>query len=220
MSAYTIVSFLKFGSERNMKDLFENGTIYMNSIQYFKDLEDSGLRGDQFEGVSRIKNYPPGEIQIPEINFKTPYVSLHVRESYNQVVGNIYSLYCVSSKGWDKPQDCMIDKKNMGFGSHCVLIKDCQSFFSLITCKLDKLSLDYTHGFVRYYNKYDIERKLTVFEKPMEFEFQKEFRFYVKRFSTQPLKIQIGSLQQIAELLPAEGVIETFRLKKNKTATD
>ena len=44
---HTIKLFLKLGSEENILDLFENGTIYMNTIEYFRKVEDEELRGDK-----------------------------------------------------------------------------------------------------------------------------------------------------------------------------
>jgi hypothetical protein len=41
----TILAFLKFGVKEHILDLYENGTVYMNTIQYFKELEDKELRG-------------------------------------------------------------------------------------------------------------------------------------------------------------------------------
>ena len=41
---YTIKLFLKLGSEENILDLFENGTIYMNTIEYFRKVEDEELK--------------------------------------------------------------------------------------------------------------------------------------------------------------------------------
>jgi hypothetical protein len=46
---HTIKLFLKLGSEKNILDLFENGTIYMNTIEYFRKVEDEELRGDKYE---------------------------------------------------------------------------------------------------------------------------------------------------------------------------
>ena len=37
MGNYTIKTFLKFGQEEHIKDMFDNGTIYMNSIHYLKN---------------------------------------------------------------------------------------------------------------------------------------------------------------------------------------
>ena len=216
MTTHTIKMFLKFGQEEHIKDLYYNGTIFMNSIQYFRKIEDGELRGDRYEGVSKIKNYPPGQFEIPSIGYKGNYLALQVRESYETVLGNIYSLYCVSSHGWDRPEDFKIDDKNKRFGSYCIVIKDNPRFLSLIENKLQELGLKYRKGFVEYYDKDKIDRKISLFEKPLEFQYQKEFRFYVEREFTTPFKFSIGGLQDFAEIHSAEGVIDTLALRKNE----
>jgi hypothetical protein len=214
MATHTITMFLKFGQEEHIKDLYYNGTVYMNSIQYFRKLEDGELRGDEYEGISRIKNYPPGQFEIPAIGFKGNHLALQIRESYPTVLGNIFSLYCISSHGWERPQDCRIDEKNKGFGSYCLVVKDNIKFLSLIENKLKELNLKYRHGFVEYYDKDKVDRVITLFEKPLEFEYQKEFRFYVERRSEQPFSFSIGSLTDIAEIHPSKGIIDTLELRK------
>lgn len=213
MANHTIVMFLKFGQEEHIRDLYQNGTIYMNSIQYFRKLEDGELRGDIYEGVNSIKNYPAGKFEIPSIDYKGNYLALQLRESYETVLGNIFSLYCISSHGWKNPKDFKIDEKNKRFGSHCLLVKDNVRFLALIENKLKELKVKYRHNFVEYYDKGKVNRAITLFEKPLEFEYQKEFRFYVERYSDQPFIFSVGSLADIAEIHSLEEVINTLELK-------
>jgi hypothetical protein len=208
----TIKMFLKFGNEQNINDLFYNGTIYMNSIQKFREIEDDKLRGDKYEGISSIKNYPSGQFEIPSIGYKGNYISIHIRETYPEVLGNIYSLYCISSKGWRNPLDFRIDQKVKKFGSHCLMVKDNKRFLNLIETRLKKLKLKYHHGFVDYYDKDSVNRKINLFEKPSEFNYQKEFRFYVERESTEPFIFSIGSLESIAEIQPADIIVDELKL--------
>lgn len=208
----TILSFLKFGSEENLNDLLRNGNIFMNSIQYFRQIEDKELRGDSYEGASRIINYPPGEFEIPEIGFKGNYLNIHIREAYEEVLGNIFSLYCISSHGWGNPTDFKIDQRIKRFGTHCVMIKDNERFFNLMKQGLNSLNLKYDHGFVDYYNRKEINRKVSLFEKPLEFEYQKEFRFYVDRNASDSFQFRIGNIEDIAEIYPIESVVDTLEL--------
>ena len=210
----SIKMFIKFGQEEHIKELYYNGTIFMNSIQSFRTIEDGELRGDKYEGVSRIKNYPPGQFEIPKLGYKGNYLALQIRESYETILGNIFSLYCVSSHGWENPNDFRIDERIKQFGTHCLMIKDCPKFLSLIENKLKKLKVVYKHGFVEYYNKEKVDREITLFEKPLEFEYQKEFRFYVKRRSDQPFIFSIGSLTNIAEMYKANDLIDTLKPKR------
>jgi hypothetical protein len=217
MATHSIKMFLKFGQHEHINDLYHNGTIFMNSIQYFRKIEDGELRGDRYEGISEIKNYPPGQFEIPSLNFKGNYLALQIRESYDTVLGNIFSLYCISSHGWKNTSDFKIDEKVKKFGSHCLLIKDNRKFLSLIEEKLKELKVKFSHNFVTYYDKDKVERKITLFEKPLEFEYQKEFRFYVERESDKPFSFTIGSLKDIAEIYNSKDIIDTLEFSVNKS---
>lgn len=205
---HTIKLFLKLGSEKNILDLLENGTIYMNTIEYFRKLEDEELRGDKYEGVSRVINSLPGTLKIPGIDREFNYVKVHLKESYKKVLGNIYSLYAISSKGFPNPLDFKFDERNLRFGTQGVMIKDLPLFFNKIENELKKNNLKFSHGFVDYYDKEEVSKEITLFEKPLEFEHQKEFRFYVENDKIKPIKIQIGSMKDYAEILKIEDILE------------
>jgi hypothetical protein len=205
--------FLKFGKEQDITDLYRNGTIYMSPIQRFRKIEYGELRGDLYEGASSIKNYLPGQFEIPSIGFKGKHIGIHLRESYENVLGNIYSLYCISSHGWENPNDFKIDDRIKKFGSHCLMIKDNQKFLSLIEEKLNQLKIKFNHYLVEYYDKKAINRPISLFEKPLEYEYQKEFRFYAERDSTEPFVFKIGSLVDISELYSSNLIVDELKLQ-------
>jgi hypothetical protein len=205
---HTIKLFLKLGSEENILDLFENGTIYINTIEYFRKVEDEELRGDKYEGISRIINSFPGSFKIPGIDREFNYIKMHLREAHKVVIGNIYSLYAISSKGFPNPLDFEFDKRNLRFGTHGVMIKNLSLFFNKIEDELKKKNLKFNHGFVEYYNKEEVNREISLFEKPLEFEYQKEFRFYVENNKVKPIKIQIGNMKDYADMFKIEDFLE------------
>jgi hypothetical protein len=213
----SIYLFLKFGSQKDILDLYENGTVYMNPIQYFRKFEDGELRGDKYEGISKIRNYLPGQFEIPSIEHTVNYLGIHLTESYEEVLGNIYSLFCVSSKGWSSPIDFSIDQRIKKFGTHCLMIKDNRAFLSLMEQHLSKLNIKFRHGFVDYYDKEKANKDISLFEKPFEFEYQKEFRFYVERKSTEPFSFSIGSLQNISELFLADTIVDELKITPKQT---
>ena len=180
----------------------------MNTIEYFRKVEDEELRGDKYEGVSKVINSLPGTFKIPGIDREFNYVKVHLKESYNEVLGNIYSLYAISSKGFPNPLDFKFDERNLRFGTHGVMIKDLPLFFNKIENELKKNNLKFNHGFVDYYDKEEVSREITLFEKPLEFEHQKEFRFYVENDKIKPIKIQIGSMKDYAEVFKIEDLLE------------
>jgi len=202
---HTIKMFLKIGKEEHIKDLYENGTIYINTIEHFRKIEDEELRGDKYEGASEIINSLPGTFRISEIDRDFEYKKLHLKRAYETVLGNIYSLYCISSKGFPNLLDFKFDEKNLRFGSHCLMIKDNRFFFERIKSEIKNNGYEYEHGFVEYYDKDNTGyKKLTLFDKPKEFEYQKEFRFYIHNDILKPIKIQIGSLKGKAEIVEAK----------------
>lgn len=211
---YHIVSFLKFGRQEHMLEFLQNGIIYMNPLSYFKNIEDNNLRGDNYEGVHQIWNPPAGKFKIPALNHEGNYLSMHLKESYENTLGNILSLYCISSYGFETPKDFHIDERIKDFGSHCVLIKDIPEFLSRIESQLNLSGLKYNKNFVEYYDKNDINGHITVFQKPSEFEYQKEFRFYIERNDILPLILKIGDLRDIAEIFSAKDIFELQLIAK------
>ncbi|WP_299584665.1 hypothetical protein [uncultured Sunxiuqinia sp.] len=212
---HTIKMFIKIGAKEHIQDLYDNGTIYINTIEYFRKVEDEELRGDKYEGATEIINSLPGTFRIPGIDRDFSYEKVHLKKAYEEVLGNMYSLYCISSKGFQNPLDFRMDEKNLRFGTHCLLIKDNQYFFDRIKSELRKNNYEFLHGFVEYYDKDKVSKKLTLFDKPMEFEYQKEFRFYVHNQEIKPIIIQIGSLKGKAEIIEANKLTELkLELKK------
>lgn len=198
--SYYIIALLKFGQENHIMDMFQNGTIYMNTVRWFKDIEDNHLRGDKHEGIIEIRNWSSGKFGIPQLNFKGSFLHLQVRTSLNTNQGNIFSLYCISSYGFQAPERFYIDERVKGFGTHFLLIKNIPKFLSRIRKGISNTGYKYNEGFVYYYEKEKINGSLSVFDKSNEYEYQKEFRFFVQRESTNPFIFSIGSLKDIAEV--------------------
>lgn len=53
---------------------------------------------------------------------------MHLLESYERTVGNIYSLFSISSFHCPNPSDFKIDSKVLEFGDYVVMIKDGSEF--------------------------------------------------------------------------------------------
>lgn len=211
---HTIKMFMKFGSKENMEDLLYNGTIYMNTVQYFRDIEDHNLRGDDYEGASKIINSLPGTFKILGIDREFEYKKVHLKKSYETILGNIYCLYCVSSHGFPNPFDFKIDQRIAEFGSYCLMVKDNRYFLDAIEKELKKNNCEFEHSFIEYYDKNIVNKKLSLFEKSNEYEYQKEFRIYVFNTEISPISIKIGSLEGKAELFKTEDILKMEARRK------
>lgn len=203
-----ILTYFKFGQESDIFDMLRNGTIYMNPIQKFREIKDEQVRGDNYEGVTKVRNLPAGQLEIESLGVKGNYIKIHLRESYEKVLGNIYCLYCISSNGFPDPKNIRIDQKVKKFGTHLLMITDCLKFRDRLFNGLNATGLKYHHDFVQYYDKDAINDSINLFQKPLEFEYQKEYRIYVERDAIDPFSFQIGSLEEIAVVFPIDKIDE------------
>ncbi len=209
---------MKFGSHENMLDLLEKGAVYINTLQYFTKLEDSELRGDKFEGATRIVNSLPGTFRIPGIDKDIKFEKVQYTESYEYTLDNVYSLYSITNEHVAEFQKFKIDEKNKRFGTHCVLIKDPDYFLKSLTQTLEKQGRKYYCDFVEYFDREKVSKELNPFEKPLEFAYQEEFRVHVTNDDIKPIKVHIGSLKNKAELLTIEQAMD-ISLSEKKSIT-
>lgn len=209
--------FFKFGSEKHITDLFENGTIYFNTIDYFQNLEEQGLRGDKYEGTTKITNHKSDKLKltvtIPETGEEIPIKlsKFHLREFQKDIKGNLYSLYCLRHQDVFENDNFKIDPRVKEFGTHFIIIQKPEKLINLICNELDKNKFDYQLKQVEYYEKEKINAEISLFHKTTEFEYQKEFRIVLFNKENKPKKIQIGSLKEYAEVFKVD-VIDTMKI--------
>lgn len=212
-----IISFIKFGQFEHMNDLLKNGTLYFNPISYFQKIESKDGRADSYEGTTRIRNYHEYDnvkttITFPETGktLEVNPIKLHLREFLDELQGNIYSMYAVKTPDVFE-KNYKINNKLKEFGSHLVMIKNPKEFIDRIVNKLKLKSIDFKAKLVQYYEKDKFNGELDFFMKSKDFEYQKEFRFFLYKNSLKPFSLSIGSIEDIAEIFPSEG-INTFEI--------
>lgn len=155
-----------------MMDLLENGTIYFNTIDYFQKLEEQGLRGDNYEGTTKITNYHEYEhfkviLRIPETSKEISLhpTRFHLREFLSDIKGNLYSMYCLRPSDVIGVENFKIDSRVKEFGTHFVVIKNTGKFIDQICNELEKIKMDYQTKQVQYYEKDIINDDISLFHK-------------------------------------------------------
>ena len=209
--------FFKFGNEENITDLFENGTIYFNTIDYFQRLEGQGLRGDDYEGTTKIINHKSDKLKLTitisetekEIPIKLSKFDL--REFLKDIKGNLFSLYCLRHQDMFESGNFKIDPRVKEFGTHFILIKNPLKFITLICNQLDRNKFIYQIKQVEYYDKEELNGEISLFHKTTEYEYQKEFRIVLFNNGNTPIKIEIGSLKAYAEVFKVDN-IDTMKI--------
>ena len=197
----TVLSLIKIGDAEYQKSLYERGEIYMNTQQFFRDLEDQNGRGDKYEGADRIEQIKWLKISDRKTDIELSLNAGNLKRAnvfsrYEDFNCNLYSMIGISEDDINKENP--VPKSNEKLGSFFTLIFDVKEFNRRIKEKLDLLNYEYTWGWVKYYDEYTYEGDLTLFDKPNEFVEQKEVRYIVHSDKDKPLKIEIGSLADIA----------------------
>jgi len=208
---------MRYSCEEYAKDLYENGTVYLKTIQYFKNLEDvqgkQYLRGDRNEGVKKISNYdnkkskPWLSVKIPG---KEPIVLypeiLTLREYHDKLPLNVYCMSAFDNTAKDSDGNIKIDLQALHFGNHFVVFKNSQDFYDRLNAELKRLKYNFWFGHVQYYDATIDQNDLTHFDKPNEFSWQNEFRLIVKhpKGLNEDLVIKLGSMEDIADLVVIE----------------
>jgi len=203
MEKVNVIASIKFGSYDNIMDMLDNGTIYCNTLDYFKKIEDGFVRGDAHEGTVRITNFPKDSkitIHLADRDIELKTARLQLREAYQDVPANVYCFTVITVEEIVKAGSLKLDKKNCEFGTHFILIKDNKQFFERLHQAFRKAGLIFETGFITYYDKEAEEGELGLFHKSHEFAYQKEFRILIQNHERKTIKIHLGSLRDIAEV--------------------
>jgi hypothetical protein len=211
MSEVHIFSLIKFGAEEHILDLYNNGTIYCNTIEYFRSHEEDGaLRGDSYEGTTMIKNYPPNAryfFHFDDESVEVHPANFHIRESYEEIKGNMFCLYSVTREEIKKAKRLTIDVRNKMFGSHFLFVHDCKSFYERLLQGFKENGFRIGTGFVTYYDINSHTGDLGFFHKSNEYEYQKEFRILIDNSKEQiPLSFKIGHLHDVATVYESNAI--------------
>ncbi|TDE27559.1 hypothetical protein E0I61_14695 [Flavobacterium ranwuense] len=186
----------------------------MNTIKLFQEFDKPGI-GDKFEGAFEIRNIKDAKLtlKIPSNPITLNSKSLQVRKNFKDHIGNIYSTYALSDKLLQRKAIHRIDKRMLLFGTHCIIIKDVEKFICSILEKLDDIGFSYSHNLVKYNNYNKNNHDLTLFDKSHTLSYQKEHRIIVYTKTDEPVKFEIGPMNEYAEIHSTEDVIKTLRVE-------
>lgn len=205
-----LFGLIKFGQKVHMEEFQEKGILYMNHLSEFLKIEDNALRGDKHESLSEISSIT--NMEISHKGRKLGYAE-NGRLSlwHNELGGNIYSMYALFTV--DKPEEIQIDNRCKEFGNACVIVTKIDEFISRIKNEAAKQEIELIFGPVDYLSTKEYIGNWSVFKKPLEYYYQKEFRFFVRRDNSGPFCLNIGSIKDISIIMDA-GDLEKLRIEK------
>ena len=219
-----ILFFAKIHEKEEHADAFIRGSLFANRLRYFKQIENRDGRGDKYEGAivpkldglcftltsTDIQTGEVTEITIPEEDFAGPTIILP--KWFDHI--NLFCMYSGHSGGTEKisadnlqclkkqleiPEDCT------KLGRYAVLIKNPKEFIRRVRFGAERENYRISWRFVRYYDPevgtVPSESNLdSIFSKPRQYEYQKEFRFAIDTgtLESDPITLDIGDISDIA----------------------
>ena len=193
------VMLIKFGEKCYMEE-FRKGVLYMNTLKYFKELEEKcELRSDKDEGLTAVYQAKGAMLSRQNSEGKYDHIGtitnqLKYREKY-LVNENIFCMYALQVQ----PKKQNIDKRNLKFGNTLVSILDPVEFLDRVKLAAEQEGIRVFHKLVEYVDREKHIGTVGPFRKFSEFSYQNEFRILVCQESTGPYKLNIGDISDITE---------------------
>lgn len=203
------MAFIKFGKKEHIEDLVHNGTVFLNTVNEFRKI-DNDYRGDKNEGVSRVIQSKNATVTISIPTGKNGKTKIFTFNKDNGLYGqilisnvsyvntNIYSLYMLEAS-----EEWKLDRRMNQFGDYGAFIHDPIEFLNRIVKQLEIKGKVYSYGAVEYREKDTFQGELSIFDKFDNYRYQNEFRIHVQNDEDCPMVLSIGPIDDIAIALPA-----------------
>jgi hypothetical protein len=148
---------LRITSEKYAHDLLKNGTVFCNTLNLFKEIEDGNVRGDKDEGITRMLNLTKNQIQRFEVhlnNKSLPSINLHpeafnLREREKEIYYNVYCMYAINLDNVIANKQLSVNGRIKEFGTHCIIFQNSPEFFNRLASELKRQGLKFQANMVK-----------------------------------------------------------------------
>jgi len=202
-------ALIKFGSYKNISSLRDQGVVYMNTLPYFRNIEDNDLRGDPFDSVSEIQRGTKGHVLIPSTGQKLQITSFDLRigpESPEKI--NLFCMYALRPQHGTYP----VSEEYYRFGAHALIIFNVPKFIDKIRAAIRYKKITGSSNLVEYIDN-DHIGEAGPFKKLQKFSYQSEWRLMCENGPGEPRTLNIGPINDISVL------VETININNEITIT-
>jgi hypothetical protein len=225
--------FIRFFEEERFADQFLAGSLYLNTLAYFKGCEsENSERNGRFDPTEAVSMWcQPHDVviklEVPTlqsveiskddlagpVSFSpTYYDHVHVLCLYSVQLTNFEILNGkIKGKTEELSRDLTIDPRCFDFGEHAVVINPIK-FRERLRASLKGQGRLFKTGFVNYYDDSTFHGSIPEAEIPFwkqkRFGFQREYRVcvYPRVKTGSPITIQVGDLSSFCAKMPASKV--------------
>lgn len=213
---------------------FQQGKVYMNSVQFFSELENevsAGLRRDTLERNYFKLQSKTGEQKTGDLFLNINGEEIHLGN--NAILHldlpspkNIF-IFCMAAVA-DGPDgkipgeafgEIEISKRFSEFGDHALIIKNNVEFSKRLSSAIAEHPHLYSssffeggHGLIEYVDMINHNGIVGLYRKDMEYSWQREYRFCLGANpealnKNGALELKVGDLSDISQIVPMEQFI-------------
>ena len=164
----------------------------MNNLLYFWGVEDENLRGDQFDGVSKIARGNSGTVTSKSDTDNPLHVTnwvIRLHPDHPEKI-NVFCMNAVRPSFSSFP----IDERNFRFGDYALILTNPQEFIDRISTHLNVHKIKGKAGLVEYVSN-DYTGEFGPFKKLDSFAYQSEWRLVCFDGNGEERVLSIGSIQ-------------------------
>lgn len=201
-------TLVKFGRAEHIRQMLDDGVLYLNNLPYFWAVEDAAVRGDANDGVDalhrgeRAQFFKPDGTELP-----ARVTSWVLREHTDAERKNLLCMYSL------RESTSPIDNRVLEFGDTSLLFMQPQMFFDRLCAAVRRNRLDAQGNLVEYVPDTHTG-DVGPFRKLAMFAWQAEWRFMVYNGPGGPLTFNVGPLNDIARMMPTRQLIEETTNRK------
>lgn len=206
-----VLALFKFGYRDHIDLFVREGHIYMNSLNYFKNLEGDMLRADKHECASYSEQADGAKLSMKENGkwleigtISGPIVS----SDDSDLITNVFCMYALRGSA----SKSLVDERNLNFGDTYAILTDGDEFLRRVHAAAEKENIVLKQDLVEYVDKATYNGPMGFFRKFSTFAYQSEFRFAVVTGSDAPFSLKIGDISDISMTGPLAELNKRIRI--------
>jgi hypothetical protein len=208
---------IKLGDHEHMQALFQDGVIYMNTLEFYRTLEAHDERRDINEGAERVRNRRGGILKLKNRETGTfEEVAQLTHSRIRELNSNLQNLnvFCSYYLKCEVPikslGEIVSERAKLGFGGYAVVVVNAGEFVTRIKRAAIEKGYKHFRSLVKYVDFSQDEFEVGPFVKDQSFAHQSELRIavYTGENSGSAIKLEIGSLEDVAVIVPVGALDE------------
>jgi hypothetical protein len=216
-----VLGLVKFGVAAHLRELRVQGRLFMNELDYFRQLDDDPARGDGDEGLAYC--YQPTRT-VMEVRATGSWRRVGViagpikyREE-TDATGNLFCMFALRAshaEAFAEARRPLIDERNGAFGDSAVVVTDADEFLRRVTAAAEREGLRLRAGPVDYVSEDSYHGPMEPFRKFSGYSYQSEFRLLAVPGWTGPRSLELGSIEDITLMVAAENINNLLRVRSD-----